>query len=147
MAAYRMIAVGTDGSESSFHAVDRAAALAKDCDATLVIACAYLRTKPDPHTQDQLKDLAWQVTDSAIAEEHVAAARGRAAAAGATRLETVLAEGRPADALRTIVEERGIDLLVVGNRGLNTLRGRILGSVPLDVARHLPCDVLIAHTT
>lgn len=147
MAAYRMIAVGTDGSESSFHAVDRAAALAKDCDATLVIACAYLRTRPDPHTQDQLKDLAWQVTDSAIAEEHVAAARARAAAAGATRLETVLAEGRPADALRTIVEERGIDLLVVGNRGLSTLRGRILGSVPLDVARHLPCDVLIAHTT
>ncbi|MCW2597201.1 MAG: universal stress protein, partial [Jatrophihabitans sp.] len=37
--------------------------------------------------------------------------------------------------------------LVVGNRGLNTLAGRILGSVPLDVARHTGTDVLIVHTT
>lgn len=147
MAGYQRVAVGTDGSESSFRAVDRAAALAQDCGATLVIACAYLRKKPDLHTQDQLGDLAWQVTDSAIAEEHVATARSRAVAAGATTLETVTAEGRPADTLRTIVEDRGIDLLVVGNRGLNTLMGRIVGSVPMDVARHLPCDVLIVHTT
>jgi nucleotide-binding universal stress UspA family protein len=30
---------------------------------------------------------------------------------------------------------------------LNTLAGRILGSVPLDVARHTPADVLIVRTT
>ena len=39
------------------------------------------------------------------------------------------------------------DLLVVGNKGLNSIAGRILGSVPLDVARHAGIDVLIVHTT
>ena len=39
------------------------------------------------------------------------------------------------------------DLLVVGNRGLNSIAGRLLGSVPADVARKSACDVLIVHTT
>jgi nucleotide-binding universal stress UspA family protein len=30
---------------------------------------------------------------------------------------------------------------------LNTLAGRIIGSVPLDVIRHAPIDVLVVHTT
>ena len=41
MGAYQTVLVGTDGSESSFRAVDRAAAVAKDADATLVIVTAY----------------------------------------------------------------------------------------------------------
>ena len=39
-----------------------------------------------------------------------------------------------------------VGLLVVGNCGLNTLAGRLLGSVPADVSRRAPCDVLIVHT-
>jgi nucleotide-binding universal stress UspA family protein len=49
--------------------------------------------------------------------------------------------------LRKAVRDVGADLLVVGNRGLNTLSGRLLGSVPSDVARRAGIDVLIAHTT
>ena len=56
-------------------------------------------------------------------------------------------QGKPADSLREVVRDVDADLLVVGNRGLNTLAGRILGSVPLDVARHAGIDVLIVHTT
>jgi len=36
---------------------------------------------------------------------------------------------------------------VVGNRGLNSLAGRILGSVPANLSHRAPCDVLIVHTT
>ena len=39
------------------------------------------------------------------------------------------------------------ELLVVGNVGLNTLTGRILGSVPQNVARRSGVDVLIVHTS
>jgi nucleotide-binding universal stress UspA family protein len=38
------------------------------------------------------------------------------------------------------------DLIVVGNRGINTRLGRILGSVPSVVSQRSPCDVLIVHT-
>jgi nucleotide-binding universal stress UspA family protein len=56
-------------------------------------------------------------------------------------------KGDPVDSLRKIVHEREADLLVVGNRGLNTIAGRILGSVPSEVARKSGVDVLIVHTT
>jgi nucleotide-binding universal stress UspA family protein len=49
--------------------------------------------------------------------------------------------------LRKVVADANADLLVVGNRGLNTLSGRLLGSVPSDAARRAGVDVLIVHTT
>src|SRR3954466_1127561 len=147
MGGYRTIVVGTDGSETSFRAVDRAAALAADSDATLVIACAYFPERPDPRAQDALGDEAYQVTGSAPADDTVSRARDRAAAAGATKIETEAVQGKPADSLRKVADDRNADLLVVGNRGLNTLAGRIIGSVPLDVVRHTPIDVLVVHTT
>jgi nucleotide-binding universal stress UspA family protein len=147
MGGYQTIVVGTDGSETSFRAVAPAAALAADEDATLVIACAYFPEKPDPHAQDVLGDEAYQVMGSAPADDTVRRARDRATAAGATKVEPVAVQGKPAEALQKVVKDHNADLLVVGNRGLNTLAGRIIGSVPLDVVRHTPIDVLIVHTT
>ena len=34
-----------------------------------------------------------------------------------------------------------------GNRGLNSLAGRLLGSVPANISHRAACDVLIVHTT
>jgi nucleotide-binding universal stress UspA family protein len=39
------------------------------------------------------------------------------------------------------------DVLVVGNVGLNTIAGRLLGSVPANVSHKAKTDVLIVHTT
>ena len=50
------------------------------------------------------------------------------------------------EALMSIVNETNADLLIVGNRGINSLTGRLLGSVPADVARQSDCDVMIVHT-
>jgi nucleotide-binding universal stress UspA family protein len=150
MGGYQTVVVGTDGSETSFRAVDRAAALAHDASATLVIACAYFPSHDRnlAHDQDVLgPDAAYQVVGSAPAEDTVGRARDRAMKAGATKIATTVVQGKPADTLRKVVAERQADLLVVGNRGLNTLTGRIVGSVPLDVARHAGTDVLIVHTT
>jgi nucleotide-binding universal stress UspA family protein len=147
MSGYETIVVGTDGSETSLRAVDRAAALAAAAGATLVIACAYVPEKPDTHAQDALGEDAYQVMGSAPADDTVRRARDRAQAAGATEIEVEAAQGRPGDTLIQIVQDKGADLLVVGNRGLNTLAGRLIGSVPLDVVRHAPIDVLIVHTT
>ncbi|MFI9454815.1 universal stress protein [Amycolatopsis sp. NPDC052450] len=149
MAAYRTVVVGTDGSDSSFAAVDRAASVAGDSGATLVVVCAYYpANKGDVEkAQDVLGDEAYQVVGSAPAEDTLLSARDRAAKAGAKNIETAAVVGDPVDALRKVVADRSADLLVVGNRGLNTLAGRILGSVPSEVARKSGVDVLIVHTT
>lgn len=150
MAAYQTVVVGTDGSDSSYLAVDRAARIAADSGATLVVACAYHPARPDDVTKarDQLgDDVAYQVVGSTPAEDSVRTATERARKAGAAKIDTVVVDGEPVPTLSKVVSERDADLLVVGNRGLNTLAGRILGSVPSEAARKSDVDVLIVRTT
>lgn len=148
MTAYRTIVVGTDGSDSSYVAVEKAAALAGDADATLVLACAYFPTddRDVAAAADLLKDEAYQVRGSAPTNEILHVAREKAVAAGAKNIVDRAIVGEPVDSLLDLVKETKADLLVVGNRGLNTLTGRLLGSVPSDVARKSRSDVLIVHT-
>ncbi|MGW1465614.1 universal stress protein [Streptomyces sp. NPDC002308] len=149
MGTYRTVMVGTDGSESSFAAVERAARLAADSGAELVVACAYapMRGHELVAAQDQLGAEAYQVVGSAPAESTLRIARDRARAQGAEKVRTVAVEDEPVAALTRLARETSADLLVVGNRGLRSLAGRILGSVPADIARKAPLDVLIVHTT
>ncbi len=151
MSAYRTVVVGTDGSESSLRAVTRAGAIAGACGATLVIACAYLPTEADDRelarAQDALRDEAYQVVGSHPAEDTVRTAAERAAVAGASTVRTVAVMGSPVESLLDVVQRENADLLVVGNRGLNSIKGRLLGSVPADATRRSGCDVLVVHTT
>ena len=150
MGAYQTVVVGTDGSDSSFLAVDRAAGIAADTGATLVIACAYhpASERDVRKAHDDLgEDVAYQVVGSNPADEAVRTAAERARRAGAAKVDTVVVDGEPVPALARVVHERGADLLVIGNRGINTLAGRILGSVPSEAARKSDVDVLIVRTT
>ena len=147
MTAYKTIVVGTDGSATASLAVDRAGKVAADCDARLVIVCAYERTeRPDPDAQAALGS-DWMVVGSGPAEDVANAAAARVRAAGAAKVETMTAKGSPVEVLDRAVSNVSADLLVVGNVGLNTLTGRILGSVPQNLARRSGVDVLIVHTS
>jgi nucleotide-binding universal stress UspA family protein len=149
VSSYSTILVGTDGSDSSFRAVDKAALLAADTGATLVLASAYypMPEKDRLSAADRLGDLAYKVQGSTPADDVLRAARERAVAAGAKNIEQVAYEGDAVDVLARVARERAADLVVVGNRGLNSLAGRILGSVPANLSHRSPCDVLIVHTT
>jgi nucleotide-binding universal stress UspA family protein len=149
MGSYKKVLVGTDGSATSLLAVDRAGALAGDADATLFVITAY-----EPASKEQMAEAAdalgadaYQVVGSAPAEAVARDAGERARAAGATKIDTRAIQGPPVDVLDQAVADLGVDLLVVGNVGLNTLSGRILGSVPQSVARRSGVDVLIVHTS
>jgi nucleotide-binding universal stress UspA family protein len=149
--AYRTVVVGTDGSESSLRAVARAGALAGACGATLVIACAYLPAEADSRemarAQDTLGADAYQVVGSHPAEDTVRTAADRARSAGAKDVKPVAVEGSPVETLLEVVRRENADLLVVGNRGLAGIKGRLLGSVPADATRRSSVDVLVVHTT
>ena len=149
--AYTTVVVGTDGSESSLRAVARAGAIAGATGATLVIACAYLPADPDDRktaeAQDALRDDAYQVVGSHPAEDTVRTAAERASKAGAGEVKTVAVMGSPVETLLDVVKNENADLLVVGNRGLAGIKGRLLGSVPADATRRSKCDVLVVHTT
>ncbi|HZZ46122.1 MAG TPA: universal stress protein [Pseudonocardia sp.] len=149
MGSYAKILVGTDGSSTSLRAVDRAAKVAGDAGAELFIVCAF-----EPASKDQVKEAAdalgsdaYQVVGSAPADAVLRDAGERAKAQGAEKIELKALQGPPVDVLDQVVADTKADLLVVGNVGLNTLTGRILGSVPQSVARRAGVDVLIVHTT
>lgn len=148
VASYGMVLVGTDGSESSFRAVDRAAALAGEAEATLLIVCAY-RPMPDrerARAAEELGELAYKVAGAHPAEDVVGDATYRARKAGAGEIVGLAVQGDPVDVLVDTAMARKADLVVVGNRGLNSIAGRLLGSVPQNVSHRAACDVLIVHT-
>ncbi|NMI00543.1 universal stress protein [Pseudonocardia acidicola] len=149
MSAYTTVVVGTDGSPTSFAAVERAASVARDSDAELVIVTAFTpSSREDTAAAElELKEDAYQVRGFNPADETLRRAVDKASGVGASRIRTKAVDGSPVDVLRAAVAEHAADLLVVGNRGLNTLSGRLLGSVPADVARRADVDVLIVHTT
>lgn len=84
---------------------------------------------------------------SAPAESALRDAAEIARLRGASSVETFAVEGPPVRVLDEVVTDSGADLVVIGNVGLNTLTGRILGSVPQKVARRAGVDVLIVHTS
>lgn len=149
MSGYTTVLVGTDGSESSFRAVDRAAAVARDAGATLLLACAYrpMSAREVQDAADALGGESYKVSGSTPAEDVLRDAVDRARTVGATDVDTLAVEGDPVDELIAIVKARDVDLVVIGNRGLNSLAGRLLGSVPANISHRATCDVLIVHTT
>ncbi len=147
MSSYQTVVVGTDGSDSSLRAVDRAGALASGPDAKVIVATAYFPSSDDSRAADVLKEESYKLSGNAPIYAILREAKDRAKAAGATKVEERPIVGAPVDALVDLAEEVGADLLVVGNVGLSTIAGRLLGSVPANVARRSKTDVLIVHTT
>ncbi|KAA0096130.1 universal stress protein [Mycolicibacterium sp. P1-18] len=147
MGAYQTVLVGTDGSDSSLRAVDRAAQIAAGAGAKLIVATAYFPQSEDSRAADVLKDEGYKMAGNAPIYAILREARDRAHTAGAKEVEEKAVVGAPVDALVDLAEEIKADLLVVGNVGLSTIAGRLLGSVPANVARRSKSDVLIVHTS
>jgi nucleotide-binding universal stress UspA family protein len=149
VSSYTKVLVGTDGSPSSFRAVEKAAALAADTGATLIIASAYqpLSDRDRQRATQELGDAAYKVMGANPAEDALREAKTIAKKAGAEKIETTAEAGDPVDVLVALIDGRKIDLCIIGNRGLNSLAGRLLGSVPANISHRAACDVLIVHTT
>ncbi|AWB81987.1 universal stress protein [Corynebacterium yudongzhengii] len=144
MSDYARIVVGTDGSKSSMLAVERAARLAAAFDARLIIGCAYYENKEEANKA--LRQDSVTILGDENAQKNLEAGADHARSFGVENIELAVRSGTPVQALMSIVNDNNADLLVVGNRGINSLTGRLLGSVPADVARQSDCDVMIVHT-
>jgi nucleotide-binding universal stress UspA family protein len=161
MSGYQTVIVGTDGSDSSMRAVERAGAVAAQEKAKLIVASAHIphverggwSRAPshdhvsDPRAADTLGSEGYKVHGDAPVYDILHDARDRAKAAGAPDVEVRAIEGAPVEALIHLAQEVKADLLVVGNVGLNSVAGRLLGSVPADVARKAKIDILIVQTS
>lgn len=150
MSAYQTVVVGTDGSDSSLRAVDRAAAIAADHGAKLIVVTAHLPVPQErgryaiPPGSDHGQD--YRTVGEAPFYAILQNAKERAHQAGAKDVEERSIVGAPVSVLVQLAEEVHADLMVVGNVGLSSVAGRLLGSVPSEVSRRVKVDVLIVHT-
>ncbi len=138
------IVVGTDGSETASVAVTESIQLAKAFEQTLHIVCAYQRQSV------ALGDVPAEFADHVRADSKVQAilddASSRARRAG-VKVEAHSVAGDAADALLDLAEGLGAHLIVVGNKGIGSVRRYVLGNIPSKVVHHAPCSTFVVHTT
>ena len=148
MTDYRIIVVGTDGSDLAAPTVARAAWLATRDHADLVIICAFAELS----RRDEAKNVATlgdtrsgQVLGRAAADLALARAGEVARAQGATVSAALLIDGEPAQALVKAAQDRSADLIVMGAVHDRSLAGRLLGTTAEEVTKKATCDVLIVR--
>jgi nucleotide-binding universal stress UspA family protein len=128
------IAVATDGSDTAQQAVDAAFDMAQRFGAAVVILSAY--------TVEPRGGGEWASSSATHAERVLANAEDAAAEQGLAH-SSAMSEGDPGEVLVALAERHGVDLLVVGNKGMHR---RLLGSVPNTVTHKASCSVYVVKT-
>ncbi len=145
---FRSIVVGTDGSDTAAQAVRQAIELARSVGARIELVSAY-EPVSDARLREQSiqvpEDLQWMINPRDGVQAMLEAAASEIHAAG-VEVEVFALQGDPADAILDVAEERGSELIVIGNKGMTGAKRFLLGSVPNKVSHHAPCSVLIIRT-
>ena len=141
---FKKILLPVDGSEPALRALKVGADIAGKYGAELVTLCVYRHHGPlesslsmirpnDPVSPDKaLSQFAHEVVDAAAAELEKLGAKAKA----------VVKRGPPARTIVAYAKENGVDLIVLGSRGLGDVEGFLLGSVSHKVTSLAECPCL-----
>lgn len=144
---YRTILVGIDGSEQAKQAFEKALEVAKRNRAKVIIAHVIEnRLYGVMGYSANNAELLQVETDQSkeIVEEY----KQKALAQGVTDIEALLTFGSPKLVLaQELPEKYQVDLIMVGQTGLNVVERWMMGSVSEYIIRHAPCDVLVVRET
>jgi nucleotide-binding universal stress UspA family protein len=127
-----------DGSPFARRALRYGAHLGPELEATVITVSSVLIEGP---RAEQSTDPA---RDGQEGRRHLDQARGLLAEMG-VEAEAVHTFGNPAAEILAAAEERGADLIVMGQRGRSAIARFVDGSVTDRVFRHASCDVLVAR--
>ena len=146
---FSSIVVGTDGSATATQAVREAIDVAKAVGATLELVSAYApvsETRLREERRHAPEDVQWAINPKQEVERALSDAADIAREAG-VQVNTHARQGDAADAILDVAEERGADLIIVGNKGMTGAKRFLLGSVPDKISHHAQSSVMIIRTT
>ena len=137
----KRILVATDGSDGADQAVDFAIELCEEMGSALDVIAVR------PHLRPGKGGPIMPITEieQQHGAEHIAQrACDRAAEKGVTA-SPHNAFGDPADDIDSLGRQLGVDLIVVGSRGLGTLAGTLMGSVSRAVIKRSQIPVTVVR--
>jgi nucleotide-binding universal stress UspA family protein len=141
---YSRILSPIDGSDESKLAFEKAVAVAKRNNATLVVA-HIIDTSAFQTTNMYNEVIPEAVTTRAktMLNDYAEEARN----AGIEHVETVIDYGSAKYQIcHTLAPDHKADLIMIGATGLNAVERLFIGSVSEYVIRNAPCDVLVVRT-
>ena len=142
---FEKILVSYDGSDHARNALDTAIGMSKtfgselyvshtpQVDTPPIVVGAFVDVLQVPPTADQIRKAGQHICDEAraIAEE-----------AGAGIRDCYVGSGNPATSTLTTADKVGADLIVMGRRGLGSIKALALGSVSQAVSHGAKCAVM-----
>ncbi len=143
----KKILVPTDGSEHARRAIDLASDIALQYDAMVYILHVVAEsTIPDEVLEyirvEKLEDPPERVYLQKIGEGIIAAAEREARNKGLKEVQSVVVPGDPAEAIINFAREKGVDMIMIGSRGLGQVKGMLLGSVSSKVCHVADCTCM-----
>jgi nucleotide-binding universal stress UspA family protein len=145
---FRKILIATDGSKYSNAAASEAVAIAKRCGASLIAASVVPYESISPlgivHSEMQ-----WELItgESRKAAESNIKNVKEIAEKEDVKIEELILEGRPYEAIINAAKEKGVDLIVVGSHGRTGLDRLLMGSVTERIIGHADCAVLVVKAS
>ena len=143
----KAILVATDASAASNRAIDVAADLASKYDASLNILHVIrdMQLPPELRNMAEVEKIQGARMDvlQFVANKILGDAQERAKKQGAKNIRTATGEGDPATAVLDHAKEQGVDLIVLGTRGLGQVKGMLLGSVSRKITNLSEMSCLI----
>ncbi len=138
----KKILVATDGSKDAALATRAAIDLSNKTGAELHVVHAWRKT-PTPIAPALGAAAYSEAYEQEEAEELLEEQVGLIRDAGGSVLEAHLREGRPAEEIAGLAEELGVDLVVVGCRGVGPVKRLVTGSVSEGVVHLAPGPILV----
>lgn len=132
------ILVPVDGSESSERALEKAIELANALKAKLMFL--YVANVNQLAVNSCLSAELLEAVNKA---GDVVLTHAEERASDGLETERVLETGSPAPVITDVAEEYGVDLIVMGSRGLGLVKGVLLGSVSQYVVENSKCAVMV----
>ncbi|GAE36888.1 universal stress protein [Halalkalibacter akibai] len=130
------LVLAVDGSEPSLRASEQALVLAEKSQGYVYLVYVvdrYERRKNNKQPFDHMSKK--QIEEIKQIE--------RKARSKQINVQVIILKGEPAKAILNFANEKAVDLIVVGSRGLNHLQQLVLGSVSYKIMKNAPCSVLI----
>lgn len=138
---FKNILLAVDGSEHAIHAARLAGDMAR-----IMTAEIYLVVSFDPVPKYLGEPLLQQAISARIqeADQIIQAALAEVDDIPGM-LHTEVLEGPPAETILSVAEVRGVDLIIMGVRGLGRIAGLVVGSQSQKVVANAACPVLLVR--